>query len=255
MDEIDLTKSEFQELLPFYVNGTIGDGERRRIDAYLALHPEAIKDIRLLQAARSTLQAEYANMDPLEGYAAFKERLDQMQPSQAKAELAIPPTKLTLLDRWNAIVGRIQGSGMVPAIAMLVALVTVPTLMIMTQKTITGEDSPGQVAVVRSDGGSSMHSFKDNQSRPGAAEQENRPVTDTTVAYLYVVFKPEASYREIVELLRANHCQIFDGPSTTGELKIEVDISDPKVTNASLKESLLASPLVMRVDAQPSQPK
>jgi anti-sigma factor RsiW len=48
-------KSRFDELLPFYVNGTLNDADRAWVDDYLREHPGAAAELRWYESLRTKL--------------------------------------------------------------------------------------------------------------------------------------------------------------------------------------------------------
>ena len=51
-------KPRFDELLPFYVNGTLGTADRAWVESYLREHPQAGDELRWLRSVQTTVQAE-----------------------------------------------------------------------------------------------------------------------------------------------------------------------------------------------------
>ncbi|WP_169567218.1 anti-sigma factor family protein [Sneathiella limimaris] len=48
---------EIEQLLPFYVNGTLSDAERKEVEAALETSPELQEEVKMLKALRTEMQA------------------------------------------------------------------------------------------------------------------------------------------------------------------------------------------------------
>jgi len=107
LDDIS-RRREFRELLPFYVNGTLDDLERKRIEAYLAEHPGARDEYLFTERLARTARLHGDRRDPMAGYAQLKARLDAARPA--------PPS---LAERWRE---RLRAWGLSPALALTLAL-------------------------------------------------------------------------------------------------------------------------------------
>lgn len=116
LDDIS-RRREFRELLPFYVNGTLDDSERKRIEAYLAEHPGARDEYLFTERLARTARLHGERRDPMAGYAQLKARLDAARPA--------PPS---LAKRWRE---RLRAWGLSPALALTLALAS-------TQLVVTG---------------------------------------------------------------------------------------------------------------------
>ena len=52
-----MTKQDIEELLPFYVNGTLSESENRRVEELLATHEDLRAEVETLRAIRAEMKA------------------------------------------------------------------------------------------------------------------------------------------------------------------------------------------------------
>ncbi len=74
MNELE-QKEQFQQWLPFYVNGRLGSVERQWMSQYLAQHPNASVDLDIEEVIKATLHAELPQFGPNQGLDAFMKRV------------------------------------------------------------------------------------------------------------------------------------------------------------------------------------
>lgn len=77
--------AELDQLLPWYVNGTLGDDERARVEAYLAASAGAREEVELLRRLRDHVKASQPSQSP--GELGLK-RLQREIASERKAAAA-----------------------------------------------------------------------------------------------------------------------------------------------------------------------
>ncbi len=58
-------ENDIEELLPWYVNGTLSADERQRVETHLASHPDADEEVRFLQALRASVKQTELPVDEL----------------------------------------------------------------------------------------------------------------------------------------------------------------------------------------------
>ena len=113
----DSEHTAMNELIPWYVNGTLDDSARRRLDQHLPTCPECRADMRLERAVHARIAAqpavEYmpvaslkrlnATLDELQSVAAHRSEVPPAVPPAA-ATRALPAAPQRLLRRWRLAV-------------------------------------------------------------------------------------------------------------------------------------------------------
>ena len=79
---------ELDQLLPWYVNGTLGDDERARVEAYLAASAGAREEVELLRRLRDHVKASQPSQSP--GELGLK-RLQREIAAERRTAQAAPP--------------------------------------------------------------------------------------------------------------------------------------------------------------------
>lgn len=211
MDELALDDGAFQELLPFYVNGTLDPSRRQQMEQYLETHPEAELDLAFLCAARTSMLAEASRMDPLEGYAQFKRQLDLAPPHGSRSP--------GLAHRWAAARDRFRSWGLSPAVAALLVIVVAQLAVTVNRSDIEREGAGA---------GSTMR----------GAPQAGR------TADLKILVKAGVPFDTVTALLLENNCKITWGPSQQSEYWL---VLDQPGKSAAVAERLMASHLLDNV--------
>jgi hypothetical protein len=190
------------ELLPWYVNGTLAEGERERVEAHLG---ECRRCTEEVEACRQTatgmkslgevapsphpvqLQRTLARIDEAER----TERRSREQPREEPEDVAIP--RLGMVRALVAATPRPLRGALVAQVAVIVLLVGV---------LVWGElhSAPGAAL---------YQTLSDAAARPARTP-------------LRVMFSPRATEKEIRELLLAVHGEIAAGPTPLGVYTVEV---------------------------------
>jgi len=175
-------KRRFDELLPFYVNGTLGAADRAWVDAYVARAPGAREALAWHEALTHTLEERYERVPADVGRRALEARL-------AGERRAPRAGFMAALERL------LPRDALYPAFAGAAALVLVQAIAI-------------GVLVTRSE----TPAYSDARSvQPTAGGR-----------YLQVSFKSDAAERDIrLALIRAGG-QIVHGPGQLGDYYIAV---------------------------------
>lgn len=116
MDDKAQARASFRAALPFYINGTLPDGERAEVEAFLALDAEARDELAFAQALAGAARQHVEERDPMAGFDQFQKRL-----SAARAEKQ-KPLKRSWRD-WAA------SWGFSPALGFVIALLGLQTVM------------------------------------------------------------------------------------------------------------------------------
>ncbi len=184
----------FQELLPFFVNGTLVGEELQFMQAYMAAHPEAQKNVEFERVLNQTVR-ELAENEPVPDiFPRLKESL--------KGSKGQEPWWARLIDFWG------EWGFRSPAFAMMVLVAMIQTGFLFLWRPV-GQDSVLQTQ------------YRGTESRKIEAD-------------IVATVDPKTDMATIIELLRANQCEIVSGPSESGELwlRLEDKMALDKTVNA-----------------------
>ena len=211
-------KRQFDELLPWFLNGTLAKHERDWVEDYLRKHPEADKELRLGQMLRNRVREQSPVVSPDIGLDKLLHRIREERAFQRK------PVKAPSLG--ERIAGFLGGLKLTPAFAVTAGLLVV------------------QGAII---GGLVLELGKAEQS---ARQAEYRalsvlPGVAMSTPLLRVTFKPEASERDMRALLKTLDGTIINGPTQFGDYLVLVEptriealsdiaAKDPNVANVTI---------------------
>lgn len=116
MDDKAQARASFRAALPFYVNGTLPEGERAEVEAFLALDAGARDELAFAQALAGAARQHVEERDPMAGFDQFQKRLAAARAEEHK------PTKRSWRD-WAA------SWGFSPALGFVIALLGLQTVM------------------------------------------------------------------------------------------------------------------------------
>ena len=116
MDDKAQARASFRAALPFYVNGTLPEGERAEVEAFLALDAGARDELAFAQALAGAARQHVEERDPMAGFDQFQKRLAAARAEERK------PTKRRWRD-WAA------SWGFSPALGFVIALLGLQTVM------------------------------------------------------------------------------------------------------------------------------
>ncbi len=116
MDDKAQARASFRAALPFYINGTLPEGERAGVEAFLARDAEAREELAFAQALAGAARRHVEERDPMAGFAQFQQRL-----AAARAEERQPPKR-----SWRAWAA---SWGFSPALGFVIALLGLQTVM------------------------------------------------------------------------------------------------------------------------------
>lgn len=208
MSEANAERQRFAQLLPFYVNQTLGTPEREWLEAYLSSHPEAQHQLKFEQLLHETTQQTASSVPEAERIAKLLGALQQSRPKPAwyTRWLGIDLAKPGSAKGYRVSLGA-------PAFAAILLVILGQTLWMG----ITSTDTGSERAVYRSAG-----------------------APCPPVAQLRVTFKPDAKSADIMLLLRSVTANVAAGPSETGELWLMLpDSASAEKVLVELRSSVL----------------
>jgi hypothetical protein len=216
-------KSRFDELLPFYVNGTLGDADRELVENYLRQHPQAEDELRWLRSVQTTLQAEAVPASSEVGLDRVMQHIHAARRAAAHQAAAAPSAVQRVRD-W---LSRLVPSPMLkPALAGALAVIALQAVVISS---LVGERD--ETSLIRATPGSVV---------------EHGP-------YVKLNFKPDAREADIRMLLVDVQATLAAGPGQLGDYYLRV----PEARIAEVRARLGLSPIVegvAEVDALPPWP-
>ena len=208
-----------EQLLPFYVNGTLSLGERARIEAALAASRELREQLTEVEAL--SMHVKQGGEAMMAGVGDIEERLERISerlddplpeaPEEGKTDAIAPPRLGDLLSylhpaRWH------------PAVSLALALALLAqTAFILSQR---GEQS--------------------YQTASGDDEQPSN-----TAPRLIVRLEPQATWQDVEALLSAQSLALIAGPD---EGRLTVRLDDPGADADQALAALRASPAVAFAD-------
>ena len=206
MNEAEM-KQEFDLMLPWFVNGTLGGREREWMLAYLAEHPDAAVELRKVELLREDMHAADATAPALDR--AWDRLRFRIQQEPRRTAAAAPASLATRLREW---LGRLATP---PAFAAAAALVVV-------QAGVIG------VMVERS------HT---NEAENPAAYRSIAPGATSIGPFIQVTFKQDATERSMRLLLVEINGSLVGGPGQLGSYFVSVPQGHAEAAAATLRES------------------
>jgi hypothetical protein len=220
-----MTTTRFDELLPFYVNGTLPEGDRAWVDAYLRDHPRARAELHWARSLQTRLHEDVPAVSSEVGLERALRRIGTEGPKPQRARRAAQPTLLERIGEWVASV--VPQPVLRPAFAGAIAVVALQAVAIVH---LLGE---------REDDASQIRAMQ------GSAVVEKGP-------YLKLNFKPDAREADIRLLLVEVNGSLAAGPGQLGDYYVRV----PAAQLAAVTEKAKASGIVdgvAVVDALPAR--
>lgn len=208
---------QFEDWLPWYVNGTLGAKERAAMDAYLAQHPEARQEVTFYARMGETMKRRMEKVPADIGLAKTLARIDQE--SQKSAVKPAAP------EAGPSFFSRLLGGGwMKPALALSAAVILGQSVLLVQQRDAATQYRGAVTSPAKADG-----------------------------AYLRVVFKANATEGEIRLLLASTEAWVAGGPGMAGEYFLRFQPAKVQAAEAALRASGLASEItpVATVPAPP----
>jgi hypothetical protein len=214
----------FDELLPFYVNGTLESSEREWVDAYLREHPQAAGELAQCRALQQRIRADVPAVSSEVGLDRAMSRIvrDRPAPQRAQRLAAAEPSLFERLSGWFSSL--VPQPVLKPAFAAALAVVAVQGLVI--------------VQMARDDDERSL------------LRGTTTAVPADTGPYLKVNFRDDAREAEIRLLLVEASASLAAGPGQLGDYYLRVPAAQAEALAAKLRGSAIIDAVAV-VDALP----
>jgi hypothetical protein len=215
-------KSRFDELLPFYVNGTLDDDDRAWVDDYLREHPKSAAELQWYRTLQDTMQRDAPAVSAEVG---LDKVMARIRGERAPARAAAKPSEPGLGERVRGWLAALAPQPLLrPALAGALAVVVVQGIVIANLAT--------------TDDSTEMRAVKPTVVDPGP--------------FLKVNFKADAKEADIRMLLVEINGSLAGGPGQLGDWYVRI----PEARIAAAADAVKASPIVdgvARVDALPER--
>jgi hypothetical protein len=222
-----MSLSRFDELLPFYVNGTLGNDDRLFVERWLREHPGADVELRWARSLQQRLQEDVVAVSSEVGMERAMQRIRAERPTEQSRATA-PTAPVSLLQR---------------ARDWLASLVPQP---------MRGPVLAGALAVVALQGvviGSLMSERDAWDSIRGAKPS----VVAESGPYLKVNFKADAREADMRLLLIGVQGSLAAGPGQLGDYYVRIPQAQLAAATAQLQASAVVEGVSV-VDALPGRP-
>ncbi|TMH12808.1 MAG: hypothetical protein E6H65_05385 [Betaproteobacteria bacterium] len=122
-------KARFDELLPFYVNGSLSDDDRAWVDGYLREHPAAAAELNWYQSLQTQLREDVPAVSSEVGLERALKRIRTEGPAPQRSRRAAGPSLVDRISDWLAAV--LPQPVLRPAFAGAVAVVALQAVVIV----------------------------------------------------------------------------------------------------------------------------
>jgi hypothetical protein len=217
-------KPHFDELLPFYVNGTLSTADRAWVEGYLREHPLARAEMQWYESLQTRLREDVPAVSSEVGMERALQRIRTEGPVPQLPRRAAAPSPLERLRDWFASI--VPQPVLRPAFAGALAVVALQAAVIAT-------------LVIERDDSSELRAMRGS-------------VVDTG-PYLKVNFKADARETDIRMLLVEVHGSLAGGPGQLGDYYVRVPEPKLAAVTATLSASAIVD-AVSVVDALPAKP-
>jgi len=217
--------TRFDELLPFYVNGTLPEADREWVDAYLREHPQSAAELDWCRSLQARVRADVPAVSSEVGLERTLARIRRDGPAPQVARRAATPSAWQRLGDWLSTL--VPQPVLKPAFVAALAVVAVQGVVIL------------QMVGERDDDSSLMRS-----PRPTAVVDQG--------PYLKVNFKGEAREADIRMLLVEVHGSLAAGPGQLGDYYVRVPAAQADAVAGKLKASAIVDAVAV-VDALPAR--
>jgi len=211
-------KSKFDELLPFYANGTLDEADRAWVDAYLHEHPQSAAELQWYRSLQDTMRRDTPAVSAEIGLARVMAKIRaESAPRRAAAR---PGFGQRLREFFASITPQPL---LKPALAGALAVVVVQGFVIAN---LAGSRDDSQIRAVK-------------------------PTVVEAGPYLLVHFKADAREADIRMLLVEIDGSLAGGPGQLGDWYVRI----PEARIAAAQQKVSVSPIVdgvARVDALPA---
>ena len=216
-------KPRFDDLLPFYINGTLSSADRAWVEGYLTEHPSARAELQWYESLQARLREDVPAVSSEVGMERALRRIRAERPAAQGTPRPAAPSPLERLRGW--VVGVLPQTVLRPAFASAMAIVAVQTVVIAT-------------LVVERDDSSEIRALR-------ASVVEKGP-------YLKVNFKADARETDIRMLLVEVHGSLAAGPGQLGDYYVRVPEQQLPASSDKLAASAIVDAVTV-VDALPAR--
>ena len=216
-------KPRFDELLPFYVNGSLPEADRAWVETYLVEHPKAQAELRWYESLQARLREDAPAVSSEVGMERALRRIRTEGPAPQSARRATPPSLLERARDWLASI--VPQPVLRPAFAGALAVVALQSAVIVGMVM-----EPDETSEIRAMQGS-------------VAE---------TGPYLKVNFKPDAREADIRLLLVEVRGSLAAGPGQLGDYYVRVPEQQMDEFTRKLQGSAIVDAVAV-VDALPAR--
>jgi len=217
-------KPRFDELLPFYINGTLSTADRAWVEGYLTEHPSARAELQWYESLQTRLREDVPPVSSEVGMERALRRIRAERLASQGTRRPAAPSPLERLRGW--LVGVLPQPMLRPAFASAMAIVAVQTVVIATL--VVERDDPSEIRALR------------------ASVVEKGP-------YLKVNFKVDARETDIRMLLVEVHGSLAAGPGQLGDYYVRVPEQQLPASSDKLAASAIVDAVAV-VDALPARP-
>jgi len=208
---------ELEELIPWHLNGTLGDRGQRRMEQLLARNPGSRRDLALHEEVASAMRLEHRSYDE---QGTLMGLLTRLGPTTAKAVRSRRDTAGK--SRFDALFSWCE-----PKLGFAVVTIAIQAIVIGT---LVHQPNQPQLSDIRS----------------------QTQVSEAVQPIYRVTFAPSAAERDIRSLLRAAHAYIIHGPTQLGDYYLAPVGSHTLASETVLRQSKLVDS-INRVDRIPTQ--
>jgi hypothetical protein len=217
-------KPRFDELLPFYINGSLSTADRAWVEGYLTKHPSARAELQWYESLQTRLREDVPPVSSEVGMERALRRIRAERLASQGTRRPAAPSPLERLRGW--LVGVLPQPMLRPAFASAMAIVAVQTVVIATL--VVERDDPSEIRALR------------------ASVVEKGP-------YLKVNFKADARETDIRMLLVEVHGSLAAGPGQLGDYYVRVPEQQLPASSDKLAASAIVDAVAV-VDALPARP-
>jgi hypothetical protein len=215
-------KAKFDELLPFYVNGTLSEADRAWVEDYLRQHPGAEAELHWYESLQTKLRDD---LPPVSSEIGLERAIQRIRKEGTAPQLTRRAAGPSLVDRLRDFFASITPQAMLrPALAGALAVVALQAVVIVQ---MADEDDATQLRAIQ------------------GSLAEKGP-------YVKVNFKPDAREADIRLLLVEVHGSLAAGPGQLGDYYVRIPESQLAAVTDKLKASGIVDAVAV-VDGLPAR--
>jgi len=215
-------KAKFDELLPFYVNGTLSEADRAWVEDYLRQHPGAAAELHWYESLQTKLRED---LPPVSSEIGLERAIQRIRKEGSAPQLTRRAAGPSLVDRLRDFFASITPQAVLrPALAGALAVVALQAVVIVQ---MADEDDATQLRAIQ------------------GSLAEKGP-------YVKVNFKPDAREADIRLLLVEVHGSLAAGPGQLGDYYVRIPESQVAAVTDKLKASGIVDAVAV-VDGLPAR--